>query len=796
MIDLRSLSRLLRISEEKRPRIRAGICRIHFKSRPDFQMFAHLINRARTLPTMKRVPLQSELVSLVLLARTSSLGISLGRSGKRIAKAVTYCNCWLLTCTSLMLIGFSNQVLASEHFDSIEEVIVTAMRREQGVYDVPAALSVFSGDVIEDQGIVDLVDIGKFVPNLNVTTFAAGHTSSANPFIRGIGLQDHLITTDPGVSVYLDGVYLGRQVAQHWILKNIDRVEVLRGPQGTLYGRNSIGGAINIITFEPGTVLERTFAARVGTRGRLDSTLHMDTNVSDVAALTFSAGVRTRGGVGDFFNLPDVGIDVGEMREFSGRLAFAWDVNPSVSMMVAVDANDGNNGLGPYTTHIDEIPFGAVYTSGYRNSNVSIDPYDNNTGQRNQARTANAAQGLAITLEWHPWDEISTKIIASQRETSYRAGLDDDSLFDDFLSFPEKGYADQTSIEGQVSGILNGVDFVAGFLAFEETGENTQDPTVFLGFRGRFELNQHVDSRAVFVNIGRSITERLRLSVGLRNTEDRKKASTDVGTGLVSRERTWSELNWDVTTRFRFHGRMSAYATVQNGYQSGQFPARPYCLFADSNCFIASDNITALNYEVGVKGQPHHSVELSAAMFRTEYFDLPYQVSTTAGEGFNTVNLIVDQMTYGFEWESRLRVTPSISVHLSVGRLDVDVEQVGGIKPVAPLTPELTVALSPVLERELASGGRFKARLDYSWRDEMWGEPSSDAGRLTRIGARDLINVHLGYEPPSANWQISVYGRNVTDERYDNARLNTGDYLLRILSNDVSEFGLQLDKTF
>ena len=127
-----------------------------------------------------------------------------------------------------------------------EEVIVTATKREQSIYDVPVAVSAFTAATIEKQGITDLTDIGKFVPNLNVTGFSAGHTSSVNAFIRGIGLQDHLITTDPGVGVYIDGVYLGRQVGQNWSLANIERVEVLRGPQGTLYGRNSIGGAINI----------------------------------------------------------------------------------------------------------------------------------------------------------------------------------------------------------------------------------------------------------------------------------------------------------------------------------------------------------------------------------------------------------------------------------------------------------------------------------------------------------------------------------------------------------------------
>ena len=144
---------------------------------------------------------------------------------------------------------------------TFEEVIVTAQRREQSIYDVPVALSAFTPDTIERQGIQDLTDIGKFEPNLNVTGFSAGHTSSANPFIRGIGLQDHLITTEPGVGVYIDGVYLGRQVGQNWSLSNIERVEVLRGPQGTLFGKNTTGGA-SFLARNAGAV--RNVYARIG----------------------------------------------------------------------------------------------------------------------------------------------------------------------------------------------------------------------------------------------------------------------------------------------------------------------------------------------------------------------------------------------------------------------------------------------------------------------------------------------------------------------------------------------------
>ncbi len=172
----------------------------------------------------------------------------------------------LLTAIAAVQFAFA-QDTGSSSDKVFEEIIVTAQKREQSIYDVPVAISAFSADMIEKQGISDLVDVGKFVPNLSVTTFSAGQTSSANPFIRGIGIQDHLITTDPGVGVYVDGVYLGRQIGQNWSLGGIERLEVLRGPQGTLYGRNSIGGAVNIVTRKPGEENISRVALQAGSRG-------------------------------------------------------------------------------------------------------------------------------------------------------------------------------------------------------------------------------------------------------------------------------------------------------------------------------------------------------------------------------------------------------------------------------------------------------------------------------------------------------------------------------------------------
>jgi len=713
------------------------------------------------------------------------------------------------------LVGASLALAAAPPADAqdddvlIEEITVTAAKREQNIYEVPIAISAFQGDALAKQGITDIVDVGKFVPNLNITQFSAGHTSSSNPFIRGIGLQDHLITTDPGVSVYVDGVYLGRQVGQNWNLSNIERVEVLRGPQGTLYGRNSIGGAINIITKTPGADPGARVGFEYGSRGRLNGDFYGDAQLNDTTAVSFSGGFKSRDGVGKFINLPNAGVEVGEQQEVFGRLAFKFDFEDA-SITIAADQNDGKGGLRPYTTLIDEIGAacretaadpgdcanGAVYDAGYRNSDTAADPYDNATGQANQTRVTNEASGIAVTLDWALSDTISTRMIASARQSEYKSGLDDDSFFDDFLSFPETGEADQMSFELQFNGNYDSWDFVAGLYYFEEEGSNTQIGYVFNGGAPfDFFLEQEVESLAAFANVGFNVSDALRLSGGVRVTGDRKDAATDVGTGLVSDTERYDEIGWDLSANYTLGNGLNIYAQVQNGYQSGQFPARPFCLFGDPNCFDSSDNILATNYEVGIKGQPFDGFQMAATLFFTQYEDLPYQVSETTGAGFNTVNLIVDQDSFGFEWENTLFITDNFLFHASLGYIDVDVDERDGVKPVAPLTPELTASLSPELRLPMGDG-ELTLRADYSYRDEMFGEPSSDPLRFTLIDSRDIFNVDFAYTSGDGMWTAALYGRNVGNEKYDNARLNTGDYILRILNNDLSEYGVRFVRQF
>ncbi|MDR7119093.1 TonB-dependent receptor plug domain-containing protein [Rheinheimera soli] len=691
--------------------------------------------------------------------------------------------------------------------DSIEIIQVTATKRTQVIYEVPLAISAFSGDALAEQGISDLTDVGKFVPNLNVTGFSAGHTSSANPFIRGIGLQDHLITTDPGVSVYVDGVYLGRQVGQNWNLSNIERIEVLRGPQGTLYGRNSIGGAINIITKQPNEVAVTKVALEAGSRGRAKGDLFVNRELTDTLAFNFNAGYNQRNGLGTFINVPDAEYDVGETQEAYGRFSVKFTPNDDFSLVLTADGNDGEGGLRPYTVLIDEVPNGAYYTGmrfgaptptgPLRNSDLAPNIYDNATGTREVTTVSNEASGLSLTADWSLNDELSTKAVLSNRSSEYKAGLDDDGTVYTLDHYPERGDADQTSAEWQLSGFYGEMDFVSGLYWFEEKGSNRQgEDSRFNGGANTLELDQTSTSRAVFANVGYQLTDDLRLAGGLRFNKDKKDVVANVGIGPFAASDEWSQMSYDLSASYRMENGMNLYGTIQSGYQSGQFPARPYCLFGNPQCLVATDNITAVNYEMGIKGQVTDTFSMSVAVFNTVFDDLPYQVSTTAEGGFSTTNLVVSQTSRGIEWESTVYFSNAFKLHSALGWIDVDVDEKDGVKPVAPLTPELTAAIGPSYEFALASGASVTARIDYSFRDEMYGEPSSDPGRLTQIDSRELVNMDIAYSPASGDWTVALYGHNIFDERYDNARLNTGDYILRILSNDASEFGVRYTAQF
>lgn len=686
----------------------------------------------------------------------------------------------------------------------IEAIIVTARRKEESLNETPMAISAFGEQQFEDLNILNLRDIGKFVPSLHIGNFGNGNLSHTSVFMRGIGQQDHIITVDSGIGIYLDGVYLGRQVGSNLNLANIERVEVARGPQGTLYGRNNIGGAINFITRKPTGEDEVTVSLQAGSRERAKADFHATTALSETVFVSMTGQYNRRGGVGKFLNQPNVDVEVGEIREGSLRGALNWVPSDSTSLLLTADWTDGAYGQAP---GFFETGDPATGPNGFARENFADDPYDTASPAENVARQTSLAYGFSATFEHQFNDVYATKFIGSVRSSEYTGGADQQDEFGAVV-FPEEGEADQFSAEIQLTGVFDSWDFVVGAYYFDEDGSVLSAPfEIFPGSftdSGIIDVRQESQSYALFGSASFQVTDRLDLSVGLRHTWDDKDASAGVvffpPNVLTERSEDWTATTFDASLIYALTDSVNLYGLVSRGYQAGGFPARP---FAGPDQFIAYDPQFADNIEVGFKGVLADRIQFAANLFYTEYTDLQLQFNEfSPGGGFITITENAGEAeAFGVELETNILLTDNFRIEASVANLDIeytelDANVVGtaiGNRP--QLTPDWTAFLSPELTVPLDNGADLSFRVSYSYRSDMDGEASNDP--LAVIEARDLLGFNIRYQPSDPTWNLTIYGENVLDEEFVVTSGTFGNpFSLTYLNNNRSEFGARLSKTF
>src|SRR5690242_7629553 len=201
-------------------------------------------------------------------------------------------------CVRATLAAALPLVTTSVFAQELQEVVVTAQKREQNIQNVPIAISAFTTETLQAKGITDLHSLSNLTPNVNLDAGApfSGDSSVLSASIRGIGQDDFAFNLDPGVGVYLDGVYLARTIGANQNLLDVDRIEILKGPQGTLFGRNTIGGAINIVTHTPGTERKFTAQATTGRYDRRDFSFTADLPVSDTVLTSLTGSWLKRDG--------------------------------------------------------------------------------------------------------------------------------------------------------------------------------------------------------------------------------------------------------------------------------------------------------------------------------------------------------------------------------------------------------------------------------------------------------------------------------------------------------------------
>jgi iron complex outermembrane receptor protein len=477
-------------------------------------------------------------------------------------------------CLAVVIAGLSlgQTALAQEQRESgaseiLEELVVTARRREEGLQNAPIAISAYTGETLEYRGVTKLDEITRFVPNLTIENNPSfgGASNSAAIYIRGIGQKEFLPTSEPGVGLYVDGVYIARSVGAILDLIDIERLEVLRGPQGTLFGRNTIGGAINIttVTPEPGDEFGGEIGAAYGTDDRINLRGALNIPMSDTLAARVSVASFQQDGYVDRSD----GIDLGDDDTITGRLAVAWRPSDRLSLDFRLDATrDKENGpamelLGIDFTDLSQLnglvaavppPMAFVHNittaavgpgqpcaatdaagNGITSNPNSPNCYDNryvgkdgkNDGTA-PARSESDVLGLSADISYEINDNLTLRSITAWRDLDSEFARDGDHSPHRISQFQDTLEQTQFTQELQLLGTYERMNWIAGIYYFAEDGdnENTLDFTIS-NFRSGGEFDNK--SMAAFAQLTYDFTDQLHLTVGGRYTDESKKFHPD-----------------------------------------------------------------------------------------------------------------------------------------------------------------------------------------------------------------------------------------------------------------------------
>ena len=477
--------------------------------------------------------------------------------------------------------------VAAENDYALQEIVVTAQKRAENVQDVPIAITTFNDVELKSHGIVDVQGLGRLTPNVNIdsTSPFSGTATMLSASIRGIGQDDFAFNLDPGVGVYVDGVYYARTVGANQNLIDVDHVEILKGPQGTLFGRNTIGGAISIVTRTPGDTFMVNGQVTTGSYDRHDIALMADIPLAPnlLSSLTFSSQQRegferripypstTPAFVSDpvnaFHNSSTEAFDTqGGQNQQTIRAKLLWkasdnftatatadwthtnEPSPATTVLATYSGAQGGVFNTFYNLCIEGVPFvptaqlvcgprGVVGTSLW-NANSSLTsrrlPYNNSTAMTGNIDTTYAtgpnfdkidSYGTALTMDWKLNDSLSLRSITGWREIQWAAGSDlsgsADSMIDLTFSEGQRQISQEVQLLGEA--LDSKLHYVAGLYYFNESGF-IHDYVVFGD--GLLQIDGpnslRTESYAGFLHADYAVTDQLGLTLGGRYSEDRK----------------------------------------------------------------------------------------------------------------------------------------------------------------------------------------------------------------------------------------------------------------------------------
>ncbi|MFT6366746.1 MAG: iron complex outermembrane receptor protein [Bacteroidia bacterium] len=684
----------------------------------------------------------------------------------------------------------------------LEEVIVTATKRAENLQDIPLAVNAFSSDTIHEAGINDTSDLAIMTPSLNANANSSPFTTRLT--IRGIGTAQADPALEPSVGMFVDGVFMSRSGLGTSDLTDIERIEVLQGPQGTLYGKNANAGAISIITKRPNfDEFEGYVEASAGNYGMGKLTATVSGPIGDTVAYRLSGNIHQRDG---YYDNAGTGVDdQNDADDWNLQGKLQWQATDRLSMLLsAAHVERDTTCCGADSTQGDTVQQKLIDQGLSPDNN---DPYNYKVAtDRPEAFTMESdLVSLHIDYDMH-WGSIT--FITGWNNYEYSTSLDADRSQLDLLYLSnEHNEGDSFSQELRLDASLgDNIDYQVGLFYYEQTtqrGDGT--PIVFIGEDfitiadqqglplpfptvalvaqpGDYLTSLNIwDTRtlALFGQATWHIGDRWHLTGGLRWTDEEREAelfaesfstaplaavisfldivSTPIDTTL---DRSSDNVDWLTKLAYDIGESSMIYASVSTGSKSGNFNGvngEP-----DEREF---DDETTTSYELGLKATVLDStLRINAAAFYTEIEDYQFQDQMEVGIGTTVSN---DGKVEVSGIDIQLDALPLPNLTLTAGLLYMyDYEITAGPREgqELPYTAEFSGNIGATLVFPLAGGGLY-IRGDYIFMDDhITNGGNADQLKDKDIDDRELLNMKIGWR--NDNWNISLWGKNLTEDEY------------------------------
>ncbi len=712
----------------------------------------------------------------------------------------------------------------SEGAGALEEVVVTARKREESLQETPIAISAFSAAALERQQITSTEDLDQVAPNLQFASYGplTGNNSAAQVYIRGIGQSDGSSGVDPGVGLYIDEVYMGRSVGGVLDFRDVSNVQILRGPQGTLFGRNTIGGAVLLTTTLPGKEFGGTARVGFGDDNLYEGFAAVDLPIGDTLAARVSAGARQRDGyVRRVFD----GVDLGNEDTYTFQSSVQWLPSDALTITLRGDYTKEDENGSPFVfTAINESQVfpaaisrgagcpGATFPPPSVPQNV-VDPRCANDatwniGKYNNGGTAAARStlenwGTSGTVQWDLTEAFSIKSITAYRELNWSGSRDADNTPLLVLHTDYASAGDQFSQELQALVETTRLRGVVGAFYFEETIDDllmvpfaAPPPLVASGaIAGSVDYQRAFidnDNFALFTQWTYDFSDALSLSAGVRYTEENKGIRiiaftvtpltaplvipTRLNTPLLAGpglniipepfENKYDSTTGSASLQYRWTDAFMTYASWSQGFKSGGFNQR-YNVAPPGNLPVAFDEETAETFEIGFKSEFGDSLRLNGAVFTTDYdnMQLTYRLGIVPLL-FNAGKSSIE----GGELEFTFAPGPLI-LEGSVGYLSNEFDEIA-IVPGTTQTvgPNNTLPFAPEWQANAGLGYDFTfgdatltPRVNVSYTSEQFFDAANSA-EVAQLDDVTVVNtsVTLGL----GAWRLRAGVNNVSDEQY------------------------------